>query len=590
MHSPIKVRKSKASGSTATPHRLSESSYTSPLSLDQGIPLNLEEPFLPIHDGSTTPHCQESRAVQLWTKWQRRLPILRKLQQQVLKVPPRYRWAFVIVWCGWKIILAIAMIVVFLQPTNATSSSGNAISTTSVSIRTPLISQTRVLYIVTSLVEFNIGHRNTIRGQDRLGEIVIPILADSIQTMVQSPFHYHVDVYFICAYSLSAERENQIQQALPFGVGLQVWDDASPMGYELKDSPTKVINVHRALARQHRYVIKDKFPFYDLFLAFEDDMRVSGQHIQHYLTMSNEINLLRDRASSKAELEESQKLVPENLVDHRLTKFYGDMTKEQLSRVIPGFIRVEVLLNQTAKRTQTDILPIEQDYHFPEHPDTEIHVDPEPCCHVKVKSDFGIPESPKFDDLVIWETNIKAFSLRQLPSGSSYLDWVVLMMEPGKNISVKQLLGGYWSGREGAFGDEPRLSGDAPTLIAQQGGWMLTRDQIFRMNNGLCTGSFLPPFDEPTFFSDGQESMNVEFWSGSYQIFTGVRGGCNMQRIISIHPDHFSKHLIYHVSNNKQRQLTQHRMVRADHLFGQFNTVKKMAQRAMEASIRSRTS
>ena len=113
---------------------------------------------------------------------------------------------------------------------------------------------------------------------------------------------------------------------------------------------------------------------------------------------------------------------------------------------------------------------------------------------------------------------------------------------------------------------------------------MATRDQIARMNKGLCMGSFLPPFDQPEYYSDGQESMNVEYWSGSYQFFTGVKGGCNMQRVISLQPEHFSKHLIYHVANNKQRQLAQSRMLRADDLFGQLNTVRKRAIEAKEAT------
>jgi hypothetical protein len=70
----------------------------------------------------------------------------------------------------------------------------------------------------------------------------------------------------------------------------------------------------------------------------------------------------------------------------------------------------------------------------------------------------------------------------------------------------------------------------------------------------------------------------VEFWSGGYQLFTGVRGGCNMQRVISFHPDHFSKHFIYHTANNKQKQLSKNRLVRADVLFGQLHTVQKAAE------------
>jgi hypothetical protein len=133
-----------------------------------------------------------------------------------------------------------------------------------------------------------------------------------------------------------------------------------------------------------------------------------------------------------------------------------------------------------------------------------------------------------------------------------------------------------------------RPSGGQPELVAQQGGWMATRDQILRLNSGLCQGVFLPPFDPPMYYEDGQQSMNVEFWSGGYQLFTGVRGGCNMQRLMSFHPDQFSKHLIYHVANNKQRQLPQKRMLRADHLFAQLNTVKKAAEKTKAAIMKKK--
>jgi hypothetical protein len=53
-----------------------------------------------------------------------------------------------------------------------------------------------------------------------------------------------------------------------------------------------------------------------------------------------------------------------------------------------------------------------------------------------------------------------------------------------------------------------------------------------------------------------------------------------MVRVVSMNPEHFSKHFIYHVANNKQKQLSQARMVRADHLWAQLNTVKKAAERA----------
>lgn len=612
MHSPsVKSRKGKvgATAAAASPSRLDlttdttngesnddpdslnsnnnnnqamNSSFSSPLEL-------LLPPLTSTSSGSTTKNHPgwTSLATQTWSTWHRRLPCLKRVQQQVLRVPPRFRWAFCIFWFGWKILL-VTLIFVFSKQSSVIGRSNRA-STSAALSAIPLtglpnpvtLQQTRILYIVTTLSEYNTGTRATTKGQDRLGEVLIPVLVDSVQTMVQPPFEYHVDVFLICAYSLSPEREELIRDALPAGVGLQVWDNAAPLGYERKHSPNKVIENTRALARQHRYVIKDKAFYYDIFLAFEDDMRVTGHHVQNYMALSNEIDRLREQAPSR--VDQLVNSVPENVDDFHHTKFYGDMTKEQLARVIPGFIRVEVLLNSSDHGAQKEVLPIDQDFHFAEHSDEESHVDPRICCHVHMPPNTGTPDTPQKDDLIIWETNAKAFTLRQFPPGSSLLDWAVIMLGPGKRMDRAELLGGYWSGREGAFGDEPRPSGGPPALIAQQGGWMLTLGQIARMHNGLCLDSFLPPYDEPSYQKDGQDSMNVEFWSGSYQIFTGVKGGCNMQRIISMHPDHFSKHLIYHVANNKQRQLTNDRMVRADHLFGQLNTVKKMAQQAKAA-------
>jgi len=59
----------------------------------------------------------------------------------------------------------------------------------------------------------------------------------------------------------------------------------------------------------------------------------------------------------------------------------------------------------------------------------------------------------------IWETNIKAFSLRLLTKESDVLDWVVLMQGPGKLLTEDEMIGGFWSGRHGAFKKEKKLSG-----------------------------------------------------------------------------------------------------------------------------------
>jgi hypothetical protein len=306
--------------------------------------------------------------------------------------------------------------------------------------------------------------------------------------------------------------------------------------------------------------------------------------------MSDEIDQLRLDAPSELPGQVPESMEPKSM------RFFGPMTQGQLDRVIPGFIRVEALLNEKENGAQTELDNIATDFTFEVSEKggpvkkIQAHFNPRICCHVHMMPNKGTPPHPKPQDVVIWETNVKAMSVRKLPkssvgTASTISDWVAVLPGPGKRLDEKFMIGGYWSGRDGAFGDEEKPSGGRPDIIAQQGGWMATRSQILRMNEKLCMGRFLPPFDEPMYKKDGQESFNVEFWSGGYQFFTGVRGGCNMQRVVSLHPEHFSKHFIYHVANNKQKQLNQARMLRADNFLAQLNTVRKTAEKALPKNL-----
>jgi hypothetical protein len=555
---------------------------------------------------------------ELLLELQRRFPYLQKAREQLRRVPPRWRVLCVLFWVLWKFVAAYLIVYVVGHTSSWTRTFRSNNSSSNIDIGSTrymasnintLHSQSqsskpiKILYIVTSLAEYDSGKRATTKGKDRLGHVLLPVLVDSVESMTmphpfdattssekQTSISYQVDVYLILAYTLTPARRAMIRDRLPAGVGLEIWDDSCPLGYDRKGEHPDVIQDNtRALARNHRYVIKDKLPYYDLFLAWEDDMRVTGPHVHQFLRQSQELDRLRAQAP------EHVPDVPENM-DPAHMKFFGPMTRQQLDRLIPGFVRVEVLLNETENGAQKSLDPIPLDYEFDVTKSDnnnnavvtreERHFDPKPCCQVQMSPNDETPSHPATRDVVVWETSIKALSARQLPPGSALLDWVILLPGPGKRLPKNQLLGGYWSGRDGAFGDEIKPSPGMPDLIAQQGGWMATREQIMRLHTGLCQGAFVPPYDEPIYRRDGQESMNVEFYSGGYQFFTGVLGGCNMQRIVSMHPDHFSKHFIYHVANNKQRQLAARRMVRADSLFGQLNTLKKRAEKA-KASVQS---
>ena len=117
----------------------------------------------------------------------------------------------------------------------------------------------------------------------------------------------------------------------------------------------------------------------------------------------------------------------------------------------------------------------------------------------------------------------------------------------------------------------------------------MTRRQLLEMHVKLCKGSFLPPFDGPTFQKDGLYMHNVEYWSGGLQQWC-PKDGCNIQRIVQLDPKNFSKHLLYHTANNKQFSIVRERQVRANHLFGQLNTVRKDATEAKNRTLSRRKS
>ena len=163
----------------------------------------------------------------------------------------------------------------------------------------------RVLLITTSLVEYDKGTRGTTHGFDRLQHVMLPPLIDSVTSMTSRG--WQVDVYLILGYKVLAPHRRQIIiDALPRGVGLEVWEDAIPLYYKNtynknRPKPDQAISHgDHALSRQHRYVLRDKLQFYDFFVAFEDDMRITADHVLEFLELSNDIHQLYREALSSS--------------------------------------------------------------------------------------------------------------------------------------------------------------------------------------------------------------------------------------------------------------------------------------------------
>jgi hypothetical protein len=120
-----------------------------------------------------------------------------------------------------------------------------------------------------------------------------------VRESVTSTNGFYVDVYWIAHYYVTQARRDEFRSLLPASVGLQIWEDATPLGYASESSDSKIQLIQpitRALSRQHRYIINDKLLHYDVFLNFEDDMIVRGPHVHHYLNKTNELYRLRQGA------------------------------------------------------------------------------------------------------------------------------------------------------------------------------------------------------------------------------------------------------------------------------------------------------
>jgi hypothetical protein len=429
----------------------------------------------------------------------------------------------------------------------------------------------KILYIITSLAEYNTGKRSTEKGSDRLQETLIPVMREAVLSMLD--FGYTVDVFLVCHWEVKPERLQLIRQALPPQVGLDYWDDATPLGYKLEAGDDKHIQlITRALARQHRFVIKDKFFYYDFFACFEDDMLVNGYLVSQNLMVSTELARLEKQAPeypTEYDLNKTSK--------HDLDrKFFGQLTKKQLRRMLPGLIRVEVLLDEKHYPTQKSTGPIPVDLKFG---NVSTEVLPDYCCNVRPETASSkMPMRPNASKLFLWETSIIALGIRKMPEEST-LDWVVFQRGPS-SAEVEEAIGDYWSGRNNEFGKDRRPPSVQGKYVNNMGGWMGSRQQIWNWHTNICPGGFLPPYDAPHYNLDGKDLRNVEYWSGGLHLFTRQHA-CNMQRVITLDPDGFSKHLIYHTANNKQRQLTAKReksFNKANTLLGQLNSVRKKAE------------
>lgn len=318
----------------------------------------------------------------------------------------------------------------------------------------------KILYTMTTLAEYDGGGRSTTKGHDRMQNLLIPVLKEGVESLLQAG--HSVDVVLVCYYKMT--RPELIRQALPSNVGLNIWDEAAPYSYKvdkMDDPKRKLLHNTLALARQHRFVVKDHLMEYDFFLNFEDDMVIHADHVQNHMDVTQELFRLRESA-------------PETLDKTQRDKHHGPLTKDQLKRMFPGLMRVEVLLDETKHGTQTELDPV------PRY-DGSPTIDSVPCCHLSASTTSATrPQSPTSDKLFLWETGIRALGVREMPSLLGDTQWVMLQRGPNTRQGGSHFLTkDYWSGTDQYFGKERRPNPKDFDFVNNMGGWMASQQQIW---------------------------------------------------------------------------------------------------------------
>ena len=404
----------------------------------------------------------------------------------------------------------------------------------------------RILYMVTTSKEI-------VNGKNRLWETLVPVLQESIGSLLDYGYR-RIDIFLILGYSLLPHQKEELWEKLVVvhhhhrasaGIGLDYWEDATAF-FRNDHNNKRIRQLPRSLARQHRYVLKDKIFHYDFFIAMEDDMLVHGQHVQQYLEVTQRIHELQKVHEKQLQHHQQQQ--------HKHNSSRVHWTMDDLRRLRPGFLRVEVLQNTTQTQETVDLVSSTT---------ANIRIDPSVCC-----GGFDKKSSTGKKNLMVWETSVVAMRLYEFP----LLGWVVL------------LEGQFGEGAPYAFDPKmvynfthkPRPHRSNPRFGGQSGGWMMTQREALQASVEFCEGGFVPPYYRPHFPHDGLfgYSSSVEFFSGGLELWQKP-SGCNLQRIIVL--DQFSHHLLYHTSNNKQRSIPQERRIKAQDLLAQLHTVKEKA-------------
>lgn len=317
--------------------------------------------------------------------------------------------------------------------------------------------------------------------------------------------------------------------------------------------------------KQHRYVVRDKLEYYDVFLSFG----ASLQQQQQYSSANNksemdksaggELNIVNNNDTSFSTKEDAAAPLSSSRSLERITGGHVDTyltisyeLNELKKGLIPGLLSVDTFPNAAPANAAA----ANSTHHF--------HVDSLPCCkHIMAKND----------------------SVELIVGGAmNRKDWQMMKVITNSNDGNKK--------------DEESSSTIATEWVAVKSnnvksdstfyrdGWILTKDQLISLDYGVNRGKFLPPFTNNDNGDNNKNNNaiidnNIDIRTHHHLLASPLfeskeNGGFDLHRAISLDPKRLSKQLVHRGSITSNDQATTNESIRVRDLLDQlFNNAKE---------------
>ncbi|KAL7464891.1 hypothetical protein ACHAXS_005215 [Conticribra weissflogii] len=267
--------------------------------------------------------------------------------------------------------------------------------------------------------------------------------------------------------------------------------------------------------KQHRFVVRDKLKEYDIFVSFFAHLKQPGNRDADESIAGKPLErITREHVTTHLEMSLMLNKWKKNL------KLYKSAKKNlSLDEMIPALLAADIW----TKHSKDNIVS-----------DADLWVDANPCCgHL-----FRDIESLSDARHVSFEVAIVDDKSNSRKDASYIWDFHDIGIGTSKSTTGEHS-GVHW------IATLPNCAQSRTPLF--KNGWILTRDQILRINHGICHGKFLPPFE----FDDESDHIGEKPNEIARQDFTSPLfhpkedGGCGMKPAVSLNPLQFSRQLVY---------------------------------------------